>query len=159
MVYHNLSMSLNHHVPIFNCTVTWRGGLSLLFRHLSNCKLTVLIATWVAFAHHTNTHTHTHTHTNKHTHKHTDTHTCKHTHTQTHRHTHTHRHTDTQTGRQPGIFRPERSQYIQSMKWLNVKILLTYQITRKSDKNCGRDSAREFPANMAAMTSSIILLS
>ena len=30
--------------------------------------------------------------------------------------THTHRQTD----RQPGIFGPERSQYIQSMKWLNV---------------------------------------
>ena len=30
-------------------------------------------------------------------------------------------HTDTHTDRQPGIFRPERSQYIQSMKWLNVK--------------------------------------
>lgn len=27
MVYHNLSMSLNHHVPIFICTVTERGGL------------------------------------------------------------------------------------------------------------------------------------
>lgn len=37
MVYHNSSMSLNHHVPILNCTVT-RRGLSLWFRHLSNCK-------------------------------------------------------------------------------------------------------------------------
>lgn len=26
MVYHNLSMSLNHHVPILNCTVTTRGS-------------------------------------------------------------------------------------------------------------------------------------
>ena len=34
---------------------------------------------------------------------------------------HTHRHIHTETDRQPGIFRPERSQYIQSMKWLNVK--------------------------------------
>lgn len=32
MVYHNLSMSLNHHVPIFICTVTKWGG-SLLFAH------------------------------------------------------------------------------------------------------------------------------
>lgn len=56
MVYHNLSMSLNHHVPIFNCTVTRRGGLSLLFRHLSNCKLTVLSATSPAFLQHAHTH-------------------------------------------------------------------------------------------------------
>lgn len=55
MVYHNLSMSLNHHVPIFNCTVTRRGGLSLLFRHLSNCKLMVLSATSPAFLQHTHT--------------------------------------------------------------------------------------------------------
>lgn len=53
MVYHNLSMSLNHHVPIFNCTVTRRGGLSLLFGHLSNCKVTVLGATWLAFPRYT----------------------------------------------------------------------------------------------------------
>lgn len=50
MVYHNLSMSLNHHVPIFNCTVTRRGGLSLRFRHLSNCKLRVPSATSLAFS-------------------------------------------------------------------------------------------------------------
>lgn len=59
MVYHNLSMSLNHHVPIFNCTVTRWGGLSLLFRHLTNCKLTVLSATPLAFLHHTHRHTQT----------------------------------------------------------------------------------------------------
>lgn len=33
MVYHNLSMSLNHHVPIFICTVTEWGGL-LLFTYM-----------------------------------------------------------------------------------------------------------------------------
>ena len=48
---------------------------------------------------------------------HTHAHTCTHTHTHPPHifcvtHTQTHRHTD----RQPGIFRPERSQYIQSMK-------------------------------------------
>lgn len=59
MVYHNLSMSLNHHVPIFNCTVTIWGGVSL-----SNCKLRVLSATSLASsAPHTLTHTQTHTHT------------------------------------------------------------------------------------------------
>lgn len=58
MVYHNLSMSLNHHVPIFNCTVTRRGGLSLRFRHLSNCKLRVPSATSLAFS--TTPHIHTH---------------------------------------------------------------------------------------------------
>lgn len=58
MVYHNLSMSLNHHVPIFNCTVTIWGGVSL-----SNCKLRVLSATSLASsAPHTHTHTHTDTH-------------------------------------------------------------------------------------------------
>lgn len=57
MVYHNLSMSLNHHVPIFNCTVTIWGGVSL-----SNCKLRVLSATSLASsAAHTLTHTQTHT--------------------------------------------------------------------------------------------------
>lgn len=50
MVYHNLSMSFNHHVPIFNCTVTRRGGLSL-FTHLSSCKLTAGIS--LAFLQHT----------------------------------------------------------------------------------------------------------
>ena len=35
--------------------------------------------------------------------------------------THTDRHTDRQTDRQPGIFRPERSQYIQSMKMTECK--------------------------------------
>lgn len=49
-------MSLNHHVPIFNCTVTRRGGRSLLFRHPSNCKLMVLSATSPAFLQHTHTH-------------------------------------------------------------------------------------------------------
>lgn len=51
-------MSLNHHVPIFNCTVTRRGGRSLLFGHLSNCKFMVLSAASLAFLHRTHTHTH-----------------------------------------------------------------------------------------------------
>ena len=38
----------------------------------------------------------------------------------THTHTQTERHTHTQIDRQSGIFRPERSQCIQSMKWLDV---------------------------------------
>lgn len=41
MVYHNLSMSLNHHVPIFNCTVTRRGGVFSLFFLCSDTWVTV----------------------------------------------------------------------------------------------------------------------
>ena len=37
--------------------------------------------------------------------------------------------------------------------------VFTCQISRKSDQNCGRDSATVFPTNMAAVTSSIMLMS
>ena len=40
--------------------------------------------------------------------------------------------------------------------WVHV---LTCQILWKSDENCGRDSARVFPTNKAAVTSSIMLMS
>ena len=39
----------------------------------------------------------------------------------------TDRQTDTRTNRQPCIFQPERSQYIQSIKWLNVKTQHIYK--------------------------------
>ena len=35
----------------------------------------------------------------------------------------------------------------------------TYQISRKSDQNCGRDSATVFPTKMAAVTSLFMLMS
>ena len=37
--------------------------------------------------------------------------------------------------------------------------VLTYQISRKSDQNCGHDSATVFTTNMAAVTSLIMIMS
>jgi len=46
-------------------------------------------------------------------------------HSSANRQTQTYRQTDTQTGRQPGIFRPERSKW-HLVKWLNGKIFLCF---------------------------------